>query len=346
MLEGRMSKGLWFWIVIALTIVALASSTILLVDYVKPAPVFCEPDGGCGMVKRTIFAYPLGIPMPLLGTSYVFGVGLAACLPGRRARVAQLLLAGVGAVVAIGLLVVQFLISQFCPYCIAVDAAVVLIAGFSVARLVRGWDPPTGRTKTGAAVLALVAAIGAPLALGTLKKPIPFDVPSVIAEEIGKTPKGRVTIVDFADFECPFCRMTHAELVPLVAERKEKVRIARKHVPLRMHPHAMDAARAACCGEALGKGEEMADRLFTVDPNELTPEGCAKIAKELGLDAAKFDECVKSTSTEERIARDGEAFKASKGHGLPTIWIDGQKLAGAQDRETLRAVLDAAIRRL
>jgi protein-disulfide isomerase len=341
-----MSKGLWFWITIVLVAVALTGSAILLVDYVRPSPVFCAPDGGCGMVKRTIFAYPFGIPMPLIGTSYLFGLGIAASLSGRRARIAQVVLACVGGLLAIGLLVVQALIDQFCPYCVVVDSAIVALAVLSIARVAGGWDPPEGRKQVGLAMLVLVGAIVAPLVVGTMRKPLALDVPPAIAEEIGKTPKGKVTVVDFADFECPFCRMTHAELAPLVAERKEKVHVVRKQVPLRMHPHAMDAARAACCGEELGKGEEMADRLFTVDTKELTPEGCAKIAKELGLDPAKFDECVKSATTEERIKRDAAAFKESKSHGLPTIWVDKQKLEGSQDRETLRAVLDEAIRRL
>ena len=155
-----------------------------------------------------------------------------------------------------------------------------------------------------------------------------------------------MTVVDFVDFECPFCRMTHAELAPLLAQRKAKVRVARKHVPLRMHPHAMDAAKAACCGEVLGKGEEMADALFDAPPQDLTPEGCERIAKEQGLDLDAFRACVNDPATAERIEKDKEAFRAVKGHGLPTLWIDGTKLEGAQDRESLESTLDAAIRAL
>ena len=344
MLTARMLKASWFWIVIGLTAVALVASAVLLVDYVRPAAVFCAPDGGCGMVKRTIFAYPLGIPTPAWGIAGLLAVGLLACVASRGARIAQAVLAVLGALVAAVLLVVQALIHTVCPYCAVVDGAMLVIAFFSVARAVRGWDPPT--SKRPLAVGALIAAVVAPIAIGTMKKPLPVDVPAAIAEEISKTPRGKITIVDFADFECPFCRMTHAELAPLVAQRKDKIRIARKHVPLRMHPHAMDAARAACCGEELGKGEEMADKLFTVDTKELTPEGCARIAKELGLDDAKFAECVKSPATAERIEKDSETFRASHAHGLPTLWIESHKLEGAQEQESLRAAIDDAMRSL
>jgi protein-disulfide isomerase len=127
---------------------------------------------------------------------------------------------------------------------------------------------------------------------------------------------------------------------------KSKVRLVRKHVPLRMHPHALDAAKAGCCGEALGKGDEMADALFRTEPEELTPEGCEKLAKEHGLDLDRFRACVRDPATQARIDKDKETFKAVQGHGLPTIWVDGTKLEGAQDRAALKTTIDAAIRAL
>jgi predicted DsbA family dithiol-disulfide isomerase len=178
------------------------------------------------------------------------------------------------------------------------------------------------------------------------KKAIPVDVPPVIAEEMRKTPRGKVTVVDFVDFECPFCRMTHADFAPLLEARKDKVRLVRKQVPLRMHAHAMDAARAACCGEKLGKGEEIAEALFATPPAELTPEGCEQLAVNHGLELARFKECFTSAETEARIKADGDTFHAAKGHGLPTIYIDGVKLEGAQEPEVLKSTLDRAIKAL
>ena len=153
-------------------------------------------------------------------------------------------------------------------------------------------------------------------------------------------------MVDFVDFECPFCRMTHADFGPILEQNKGKVRVARKHVPLRMHAHAMDAARAACCGEKLGKADEIAEALFTAPVAELTPEGCENLAVKHGLDLARFKECVKDPEIDARIHADGEMFRAAHGHGLPTIYIDGAKLEGAQEREVLQSALDGAIRAL
>lgn len=341
-----MKKSLVFWLVIALCVAALVASSLLLVDYVRPAPVFCAAEGGCGVMKRTIFAKPLGIPMPLFGIGGFLAIGLAQLLAGRRARIAQAMLAVFGGIVAAGLLVVQGMMGTVCPYCAVADVAALFLVGFSITRAVRGWDPPKGRRELGGGVLAVLAAVIAPVAIGMAKKPIPPEIPGVIADEMRNAPPGKVTVVDFVDFECPFCRMTHTELGPLLAARKDKVHVVRKHVPLRMHPHAMDAARAACCGEKLGKRDEIAEALFTAEPNQLTPEGCEALAIKHGLDAAAFRDCVGDPATDARIRADGEAFKAAKGHGLPTIYVDGVKLEGSQEPGVLESTLDTAIRAL
>ncbi len=345
-----MRKLLPFWLVIVLCAVALVASSILLVDYVRPAPVFCDAAGGCGIIKRTSFAYPLGIPTPLFGIGGFLAIGLAQLLPGRRARIAQAMLAVFGGIVAAGLLGVQAMLKTVCPFCAVADSAALLLFVLSVARALRGWDPPERRAQLAGGVLAVLAAVVVPIAIGATKKPIPVaDLPGVpppIVEELAKTPAGKVTVVDFVDFQCPFCRMTHSELAPLLAERKEKVRLVRKHVPLHMHEHAMDAARAACCGEKLGKGEEMAEALFTAPVEELTREGCEALAAKNGVDLARFRDCLQDPSIEARIHADGEAFRAAHGHGLPTIYVGATKLEGAQKGEVLRSTLDTAIQAL
>ena len=341
-----MKKTVPFWIVIAACAVALVASSLLLVDYVRPLPVFCGAEGGCGLVKRTVFAYPLGIPTPLIGIGGFLGIGLAQLLPGRRARIAQAALGVIAGIVAAGLLLVQARMKTVCPFCFAADLSALVLLGLSVARARRGWDPPLAKRQLAAGVGALLVAVVAPVAIGMSKKAIPAEVPPVIADEMRKTPRGQVTVVDFVDFECPFCRMTHADFGPILEQNKAKVRVARKHVPLRMHAHAMDAARAACCGEKLGKADEIAEALFTAPVAELTPEGCETLAVKHGLDLARFKDCVKDPEIDARIHADGETFRAAHGHGLPTIYIDGTKLEGAQEREVLQSALDGAIRAL
>lgn len=335
-----------FWLSLALCAAALVASAILLVDYIRPAPVFCEAGGGCEKVRMTVFARPLGIPLPAIGLLGTLAIGLALLVPGKPARTAQLALAGVAGIVGASLLIVQARMQTVCPFCAIVDSSSLGLAILSGLRFHWQLDPPPQKATMIGSIAGLVLATGVPLGIGFTRRVYNGDLPLSIKKEMDATGPKKVTVVDFVDFECPFCRMTHAEFGPLLAARKDKVRVARKHVPLRMHPHAMDAAKAGCCGEMMGKGDEMDDALFSAPVEELTPEGCEKIAQAHGLDVDAFRKCVSDPATAERIEADKTAFRAAKGHGLPTIWVDDVKLEGSQDKATLESTLDTAISRL
>jgi protein-disulfide isomerase len=177
-----------------------------------------------------------------------------------------------------------------------------------------------------------------------VKKPV---LPEAIAREVARAPKGKALVVDFVDYECPFCRENHAAFAAVLQAASGRVVVVRKQVPLtRMHRHAMDAARAACCGEVLGKGDPMSDALISAPVAELTPQGCERLAQSIGLDVARFRACVADPSTDARIASDIATFQASNGEhhgGLPTLWIGHQKLEGLQDRATLERAVARAI---
>jgi predicted DsbA family dithiol-disulfide isomerase/uncharacterized membrane protein len=347
---ATMPKRLPFWTTIAVSLLALAASAVLLVDYVRRGPVFCDGAGGCSSVRQSALAYPFGVPLPVFGLAGLLAIALAALVPGRRARISQATVATGGAIVALGLVGWQVANHTLCPYCMAVDGSMVVLAGLSIARALRGWDPPIGKLEPGVAIGVLLLAIGAPLGVGFSRpkpiSPVSAGLPDVIAEELRKAPRGKVTVVDFIDFECPFCRMTHKALAPLLAAHAGKVHVVRKNVPLRMHAHAMDAAKAACCAEEMGQGDAMADALASAPAEALTTSGCEDIASSLGLDRVRFHACVAAPETEARIKADAEAFRAAKGHGLPTLWIGETKLEGAQDAASLTPVLDAALRAL
>ena len=185
----------------------------------------------------------------------------------------------------------------------------------------------------------MVAAAAIPLVGGFHAN----TTPPAIHDEIARSPAGLVTVVDFVDFECPFCRMTHAELEPVLESHKDKIHLVRRQVPLTMHPHARDAARAACCSEKLGKGDEMANALFTAEVEDLTPEGCEKLAAALGLPLDAYRACVQSPATDASIDADKEEFKAAHGYALPTIWVDETPMIGARPREDIEKVVGEAL---
>lgn len=319
----------------------LAASAALLVDYLRPRPVFCAVGGGCDAVRHTALAAPLGIPMPALGVAGFLAIGVAAVLPGQRARLAQLALSAVAGVVGLLLLGVQASMGDFCPYCCVSDACGIASAIVACGRLWQAADatPPRGLAYAGvggmvlATLLPLVAGFRAP------------GVPEIIREELSRTPKREATVVDFVDFECPFCRMTHAELEPLVEAHKERIRLVRRQVPLRSHPHALDAARASCCADELGKGDAMANALFAAPVEQLTPEGCERLAQSLSLPLDAYRACVADPATAARIEQDRAEFKSAGGYALPTIWIDELELVGAQPRDVLNHAIEAALAR-
>ncbi len=265
----------------------LVASAMLAVDYLRPIPVFCGEGGGCDAVRHTAFAAPLGVPMPLIGLAGFLAIGVAALFGGRRARIAQLALAAGAGLIGAVLLGVQARIGHVCVYCAVADASGIVSALAAAVRLRRAPQAQARRSLVVvfAATFALAAAVALPVVLGLRATTVPQVIRSEMARTRGMAQKGAVTLVDFVDFECPFCRMTNAELEPLLLAHKDRVRVVRRQVPLRIHPHALDAARAACCGERLGKGDAMASALFAAPVEQLTPEHCGNHRAEPGAGA-------------------------------------------------------------
>jgi predicted DsbA family dithiol-disulfide isomerase/uncharacterized membrane protein len=321
-------------------LVGLVASAMLLVDYLRPTPVFCVEGGGCDALKHTSYAMPLGVPLPLFGAAGFLAIGVASLLPGPRARLAQLALSGAASLLGLALLSLQVRLGQMCPYCCAADAAGIACALAAAGRwrlLPRDAAPPRFASLAGAA--GLVLAVLVPLGAGFRMS----GVPAVIRDEMAQTPKGQATVVDFVDFECPFCRMTNAELEPLLDAHKDRLRVVRRQVPLKSHPHARDAARAACCGERLGRGESMANALFTAPVDDLTREGCEKIALGIGLPLQPFRDCVADPATDALIEADRAEFNAAGAFALPTLWIGDEQIVGAQPREVLEKAIEEAL---
>jgi predicted DsbA family dithiol-disulfide isomerase/uncharacterized membrane protein len=319
----------------------LVASAMLAVDYLRPAPVFCVEGGGCDALRHTAIATPLGVPLPLFGVVGFLAIGVASLLPGPRARLAQLGLAVVSGMVGVSLLVVQFRLGKLCPFCVVADASGVFSAVAASARLWLAAEAPAPRILTYVGAVALVVAPTVPMVAGFRAN----TVPQVIRDELAQSQPGVVTVVDFVDFECPFCRMTHAELEPVLQAHAGHVRLVRRQTPLKMHVHAMDAARGACCAEKLGKGDAMADALFTAPIEQLTREGCEKIALNVGLSLEPYRACVSDPATDALIAADKAEFQAAGGFALPTLWIGDVQIVGAQPKERLEEAVEGALAR-
>lgn len=330
----------------------LVASTILFVDYTRPAPVFCDGGGGCDAVRRTVFAHVLGVPTPTFGVLGFVALFSLSSLRGPRIRLAQLLFAAVAALFAAIFLGVQQSIGAFCKYCVVADLSLLVILLVSILRFRLGEDPPAAPRLRGLLLamllLSVVGVSGWGIAHPVAVAPRPAfgedggPPPAIVLDEIAKTPADKVLVIDFVDFECPFCRETHGELSPLLERHKDRIRFVRKHVPLRMHPHAKDAAKAAiCCGEQ-GKEDAMSEALVKAPVDSLTPEGCRSLARGLGVDLDRYDGCLRAAGTDERLNADLAYFRAQGPGGLPTIWIGKEKIVGATERAEFQQAFSRA----
>ena len=193
----------------------------------------------------------------------------------------------------------------------------------------------------------LRVAMSLSMTVGVLASCGSSHVPAVVAAERARTPRGVTTIVEFIDFECPFCRAMNEVLAPLVSARGASVRVVRKHVPLtRIHPHAMDAARVSVCADALGRGDSVADALYRAPPQTLTKDGAIALAVAAGLDAGAVRACVDDPATDTRIQGDTESFfVGADGDGVPTTWVDNRVFVGVASQATLSGAIDRAIAR-
>ncbi|APS00617.1 thioredoxin domain-containing protein [Pajaroellobacter abortibovis] len=321
-----------------------SSSLALLIDYQSAVPTFCSLGSGCDALRLSRFAYWGGIPTPLAGVLLFFLLSLSTLLPGNSMRRWMLLLSVPAACCAFFLIAVQFVWGHFCPYCLVIDGAICVLCIIAVFRFFKKIDFIDTK-KRGILALSFLMVVGcAPLALKKIKGP---QIPGPINREIEQTPPGQVTVIDFLDFECPFCRLTHEALSAVLLNHKQDLRIVRKQVPLtRIHPHSLIAARAACCGETMGRGEEMTHALFRAPISELTAEGCQRIAAAVGMDTEAFRICLNDALIDQRLEQDRKDFEDSEGRGLPTLWVSGEKLEGLQSEARLEKIITMAIQRV
>jgi protein-disulfide isomerase len=155
-----------------------------------------------------------------------------------------------------------------------------------------------------------------------------------------------VTIVEFSDFQCPFCQRASPTLKRVRQTYGDKVRLVWKDFPLtQIHPQAFKAAEAAQCAGEQGKFWEYHDRLFA-NQAALEPDALKKYAAEVSLDTARFGSCLDSSKFAERV-RDGVAMGTRLGvSSTPTIFVNGRMLAGAYPYETFVTVIDEELEKL
>lgn len=157
-----------------------------------------------------------------------------------------------------------------------------------------------------------------------------------------------VTLVEFSDFECPFCARVHPTIKALLEKYAGQIRLVYKHFPLTsIHPQAVPAAEASECAAGQGKFWEFHDAIFE-NQSQLSESYYSELASQLGLNKSQFDDCVSSRKYQQLVTDNlNEATKAGA-RGTPyTVIIDaaGNKtpLSGAVPQSNFEAVIEQAL---
>lgn len=152
----------------------------------------------------------------------------------------------------------------------------------------------------------------------------------------------KVTIVEWSDFQCPFC----SRAVPAVEKLRETygkdVHFVFRNLPLPMHANARIAAQAAMAAHAQGKFWQMHDQLFA-NQQALDRASLDQTATKLGLDMARFARDIDGPQVKAQIDADMQAANAAGVHGTPTLFINGRPVAGAPQWDQFKAEIDAEI---
>jgi protein-disulfide isomerase len=146
-----------------------------------------------------------------------------------------------------------------------------------------------------------------------------------------------VTIVEFSDFQCPYCRMAAARLDSLRQEYPDQVAIVYRHFPLPNHPHAVAAARASECAGEQGRFWQMHDHLYARQ-DSIGYIGWARFATSAGVsDSLAFQSCISRLGPLQALERDTAAGNRLGVRATPTLLINGTQFVGAAPLDTLRA---------
>jgi protein-disulfide isomerase len=154
----------------------------------------------------------------------------------------------------------------------------------------------------------------------------------------------KVTIVEWSDFQCPYCGRATPTVDKLLELYPNDVRLVFKHEPLPMHNRAQPAAIAAVAAQNQGKFWEFYDRAFK-NQTQLTDENFEKWAKEIGLNVAKFKADIENPETKKRVMEDAAYGQKSGANGTPTFFVDGRMVAGALPIESFKSMIDEEIKK-
>jgi Na+/H+ antiporter NhaA len=276
-----------------------------------------------GIVAGLVIGKLIGITG---ATWFMQRTGLGQLAPGAQLQ----RVAGGAALSGIGFTIALFIVDIAISEPARQDQARVGVLLASVAAFALGW-----------AIFRITDKLSPPEPVG-LKLIRPVDPER---DHIRGNPQAPLTLVEYGDFECPFCSRATGAIDEVVEHFGDRLRYVWRHLPLeRVHPRAFDAARAAEAAGLQGKFFEMSEMLFA-NQDQLEWSDIYRYANELGLDLERFDQDVRVHPTKvlHRVQDDAQDAELMDLKSTPTFFVNGKRHKGPWDAASLIRALEAAV---
>jgi protein-disulfide isomerase/rhodanese-related sulfurtransferase len=339
---------------LALSVLGLFDSLYLWWVYTSPSRSLACLGTGCDVARASSYSHLAGIPTPAFGAVMygalillVFGEAAWAGPVGvGRLRMAMAGISAVGFGASLYLSWIEaFVLRSWCVWCVVSAASTT---GIFVLAALELWRPgPLSETGEKLAALrrhlvvvvaGIVLGVPAFFVLSRSEESPPTAPPpaEVLSERLIRpdshvfgNSQATVTVVEFADFQCPFCGDAERAARQVRQEFGGKIRFVFRQFPLkRIHEYAEKAAEASECAAQQGKFWQSVDELYD-HQTQLTVPDLEGYARDMGLDSTRFDRCLTSGEMAARVQQDvadGQAVGVSR---TPTFFIDGRKIEGA-----------------
>jgi Na+/H+ antiporter NhaA len=279
-----------------------------------------------------LFGYVLGKPLGILGSVWL---ATRPRLGGLRPALSWPVIAGAGTVAGIGF-TVSLLISSLAFEGQQLEEAKLGVLAAAILATLLGWGVFRAIRRLPAPVRARQIA-GTAEELLDLSEDVDPD-----RDHIRGSHEAPVTLVEYGDYECPYCGQAEVVIRELLASFGDDLRYVWRHLPLSdVHPNAQMAAEAAEAAAAQGAFWEMNDKLLE-HQDALTAPDLARYAGELGLDVERFWKELRRREHQPRVAEDVATADASGVAGTPSFFINGTRHQGAYDVDTLASAVRRA----
>jgi len=165
----------------------------------------------------------------------------------------------------------------------------------------------------------------------------------------GDYKKAKVVLVEYSDFQCPYCGKHDPTMQQIVKDYGDQVAWVYRHFPLSFHPNAVPVALASECASEQGKFWEFADAMYAGQSDNLSTDAATatafvnKTASSLKLDTKKFNDCVSSAKYQSVVDANAASGKTAGVNGTPATYINGTLVSGAVPYASMKKMIDDAI---